>query len=96
MNVGVVLIGLILVAAASIGIIAMASYNQAPPSDTFGHTLSTASNDSHDVITSVAAPAAEAGGGLALAIAVLFIAGMLFAVLGLILYSRAGNARSGR
>jgi len=94
MNVGVILISLVLIAAAAVGIIAMASANAAPPVDTMGNTLSADSNRTHDVITNTSAPMAQYGGGLVLAIAVLFVCGMLLAVLALLVYSGRGNRSS--
>ena len=94
MNVGVILIGLVLIFAAAIGVIAMASSNMEPPVDTMGNTLSAESNNTHDTITATAAPMAQYGGGLGLAIAVLFVCGMLFAVFALIIYGKAGNWHS--
>ncbi len=96
MNVGVILIGLVLIFAAAIGIIAMASANAAPPVDTMGNTLSAESNNTHEVITNTSAPLAQYGGGLGLAIAVLFVCGTLFAVFALILYGKAGGRSSNR
>jgi beta-lactamase regulating signal transducer with metallopeptidase domain len=94
MNVGVVLLAVLMIFAASIGIIAMATRNEAAPVDTIGHTISTQENVTHDLITGVAAPAAQTGGGIGLAVVVLFVCGMLFAVFVLILYGKKGNWNS--
>ena len=96
MNVGVVLMALILISAASIGIVAMANSNSAPVTDTLGNTLSSDTNTTHNIITNVSSPLATFGGGLALAVGVVLVCGLLFAVLVLILYSRKGNGGSGR
>jgi hypothetical protein len=96
MNVGVILIALILVFAGAVGIVAMASDNAPPVTDTMGHTLSAASNNSHNTITATASPLAQFGGGLGLAVAVAMVCGTLFAVLALILYGTKGQGYSGR
>lgn len=93
MNVGVILLAVIMIFAASIGIIALASQNEAPPTDTFGHTFTPQENSTHQIVTNLSAPAAQTGGGIGLAAIVLFVCGMLFAVLGLILYYK-GSGRS--
>ena len=95
MNVGVILIGLIMIFAASVAIVAMASDATAPVVDTMGHTHTGQTNATEQTIINASNTVASTGGDMGLAIAVVFIAGLLFAVLGLILYYKRGNTGYG-
>lgn len=95
MDSGVVLLALILLAAGSVGFVGIMSANSAPVVDTFGNTHDAQTNATHALMTNTSAPVAEFGGGMVLAIAIIFVAGTLFAVLGLILYYRSKNGGYG-
>jgi beta-lactamase regulating signal transducer with metallopeptidase domain len=96
MNVGVILIGIILVFAASLALIAFTSNaNSTPVVDTFGHTHNAATNASEQAVGNITGTAADTGGNLGLAMAVLFVCGLLFGVLALILHYRGKNTGYG-
>jgi ABC-type Na+ efflux pump permease subunit len=96
MNVGVILIGIILVFAASLALIAFTSNaNSTPVVDTFGHTHNAATNASEQAVGNATATVAGTGGNLGLAMAILFVCGMLFAILALILHYKGKNAGYG-
>jgi hypothetical protein len=95
MNVGIIIIGLIMIFAASISIVAMASNASEPVTDTMGHTHNERTNATEQTIINASGTVAETGGDLGLAIAVVLVAGTLFAVLGLILYYKRGNSGYG-
>jgi len=84
MNAGVIVIGIVMIFAACLGILAMAQANSAPPVDSFGNTLSASSNATHGMAVNMSSDVAAGGGITGIAIAVVFVAGMLLGVVFLI------------
>ena len=93
MNVGVALIAMILIFAASIGLVVMAQENSQPVTDTMGKTLSLESNNTHQVITETSAPIAQVGGIFGIAIACITVCGLLVATVALV-YVKKGPGKS--
>jgi hypothetical protein len=90
MNVGIIVLGLMLVTGSVLAIIMIGSQNQTPVTDTFGDVQSTQSNSTMGTITNTTSPLASAGAGIAFVI-VLFL---LF-VAAIFLFSSA-KSHSGR
>jgi len=74
MNIGMVLVGLMLVMASVLGIFAIASQSQQPYTDTFGAVQSNETNATMSTIDNTTASLSGAGGGLALVFAVILVA----------------------
>jgi len=74
MNFGIIVIGLMLVMASVLGIIMIASQNQAPYIDTFGAVQGNQTNDTQSIVTNTTSPLMAAGSGLALVLALFTIA----------------------
>ena len=92
MNVGVILIGVIMIFAAAFGLLAMSSANSHPVVDTMGNTLTSESNDTHNQMTNNSAIMAGAGGAAGMAVMVVFVVGILIAIVILII---KGNSNFG-
>ena len=86
MNVGVIFVALIILSAGLIGIAGMMSYHSDPVVDTMGHTYGNATNESIAAGNTVAETGISFGGYAVIAIALVIVAGLLVAILGLILY----------
>jgi ABC-type Na+ efflux pump permease subunit len=76
MNIGIILVGLLLVSASVLGIVMIASQNQTVYEDTFGDVQGNQTNDTQSIVTNVTAPLTAAGGGIAFVIVIflLFVA----------------------
>lgn len=86
MNVGVILIAIVALAAISIGIIGMASYHSTPVVDTVGNTYGNETNESIAAGQVVVTTTAEFGGWGTVVAAIIFVFATMVAVVGLILY----------
>jgi hypothetical protein len=91
MNFGIIVLGLFLVAAASVIIFMIAGSSQSPVIDTFGNTSTPESNATSGTITNVTSPIASAGAGMALILSAIFLVSV-----GALLVASARHTNGGR
>ena len=80
MNFGAILLGIILIFAAVIGIIGVASHNDNPYVDSFGETQSNQTNSTQEIITNTTAPVAEFGAGGAILLAIIAVVVVILSI----------------
>jgi hypothetical protein len=73
MNIGIILVGMLLVAGSVLGIIMIASQNQTTYVDSFGDVQSNETNTSQSIVTNTTSPLMSAAGGMVLVVAALLI-----------------------
>ena len=95
MNVGVVVAGMVILAAVIIGVAGITNYHSQPVSDTFGNTYSNETNQSMAAGQAVTYTSIDIGGIGVIVLSVIFVCATLVAVLGLIFY-RGGYYSSTR
>jgi hypothetical protein len=80
MNLGIILVGMLLLGGSVLGIIMIASQNQTVYVDTFGDIQSNETNTSQSLVTNTTSPLMGAGGGLLLVFAaiLIFVVGIFF------------------
>jgi ABC-type Na+ efflux pump permease subunit len=91
MNLGIILVGLMLVSASVLAIVMIASQNQTVYEDNFGAVQGNQTNDTQSIVTNTTAPLMAAGGGVVLVVAVF----LLFAV-AVVLIGTAKSSYGGR
>jgi UPF0716 family protein affecting phage T7 exclusion len=91
MNIGIAILGLMLVAGSVLGIIMIGSQNQTAYVDTFGDVQGNVTNDTQSMITNTTSPITAAAGGLAL-----FIGGLIVFIAAIVLIVSVKSSLHGR
>ena len=73
MNLGVLLLAILVAAGAVLVIVEAAASQPAQYTDSFGHTYTPATNNTHNIITNGTAPMARFGGGAVVVLAIMFL-----------------------